>query len=211
VQKIALAAWAILFAAGLIWIAFRSASERRLNSLYHSAAIGDMQSLMALSKTAGRDATQRIEAVGQNGVAPGIRVAALQVLSQRKDAHSGSVAPLMALEQPFEIRHAAITFFAQRGCDDICRSAAIYFLGALWGGTVPLEQTLAAKVPPEFQAQAAADARRLQADTEAGYLALLDQDPCESRRQLKITYSRSEDRSFIEDVAGKLHPCSRSR
>jgi hypothetical protein len=129
------------------------------------------------------------------------RVASINALGSRRFSDLRVFIPLVWIEQPFIVRHAAIGVFRRRGCDKDCISAALYSLHGLWAGRLTAEQRLAAE-HPDFSSRINSAAAPLRSESESDYFALLSMDPCAARDHLQIEY-RSEP-AFVEQMKTKL-------
>ena len=206
---VSLGAWAV-------WMhRWRAQVARRdeMYALYALAAGGNRESVRRLAaEYPSQEAMPLIEKLAQDrsAFAEG-RLEAINVLSARSPTHSRTLAPLLLMDQPFVIRHAAADAFEQRGCEDKCISFTLYALHAIWKGepaieaarsTEELEQKYGVHVPPEEMAKTNAELRD---KTEQDYWKLLGSNPCETRKALLKDYSAKP--AFSEHVQSKVGPC----
>jgi hypothetical protein len=133
---------------------------------------------------------------------PDVRVAAINALGTKPSIDSAAIAVLLGIDEPYVVRDAAVAVFEQRGCDEICTSATLDALEAMWGGRPLFEMQLEATHPSPTGKTIVA---RMREQTEQRYLALANRNPCATRTALRTDYAH--DTEFAEGIQVALGPC----
>jgi hypothetical protein len=211
-KRLELVALAILIAVSLgawaVWMHRWNARKTRsdeMNALYAIASGGDRASVRRLAEYPSPEAIQLIQKLAQDRNAfPDARLEAINVLGARHPIDSKTLAPLLCIDQPFDVRRAVTGVFKQRGCDEECISAALTSLHAIWGGQPTLEVHLYAQIPsstPHAQEELA----YFHKQTEEDYLVLLNSNPCLTGKTLQTKYG--SDSEFVDKIRKNLRPC----
>ena len=206
IQVVALVIWCVALLGSPYWYVHRLNERKQLEELYYSAAGGHVNSVTQLEAKHSAAAMRWLESLAQAPQAfSDSRVEAISAIGRADRLDSEALAPLLWIEQPFVVRHATTQVFRARGCDTVCRSAALFALHAISQGQLTAEMRLAQNpsLEPDAAKRYASD---LLAQGEADYLMLLRSDPCAARSQLHSEY-RSE-KGFIENVSASLPECS---
>jgi hypothetical protein len=205
IQLAALLIWCAAFLGGPLWWGFQVAGRNELKALYFAASGGDLSSVQRLSEHNSSGAQAWLERLAQNrNVVADSRVAAISALGKRHSIDSETLAPLLWIEQPFVVRHATAGVFEQRGYDDVCVSATLYALHAMWAGQTTFEMLLSTE-RPDLTPEMNETVLRLRTQSEQDFLKLLNQDACRTRNTLKTDYP--SDAAFVESVQTKIGPC----
>jgi hypothetical protein len=205
IQLAALVIWSVAFLGGSVWWAFQVAERKQLKALYSAATTGDLSSVQRLLEHNSSGAQAWLERLAQSRVVDAeTRVAAIGALGKRHSVDSEVLSPLLWIEQPFVVRHATAGVFKQHGCDDVCVSATLYSLRAMWGGQTTSEMRITAEHsgPTQLMNQTLS---RLRAQSEQDFLGLLNQNACRTKRILKTDYS--SEAAFVDSVQVKIGPC----
>jgi hypothetical protein len=191
---VSLGAWAV-------WMHRWNAQAARTDEMYALYAIasgGDRVSVRRLAEYPSPEAMQLIEKLAQdrNAFSDG-RLEAINVLGARHPFDSKTLAPLLWIDQPFVVRHAAAGVFKQRGCDEGCLSATLTALHAIWGGQPTVEVQAAAQIAsltPYDQEHLL----YLRKQTEEDYFVLLNSNACLTKKILQTDYG--SDSEFVARV-----------
>jgi len=203
----------LLLLAALIWRQSYVAERNQLRRLYLSGSGGDLESVRKLSESRSAVAVRLLEQLAQDGRAfSDGRVAAIKGLAEKPAFDTHTLEPLVQINQPFAIRHAAAEVFEHRGCDQQCISATLHAIHAFWKGEPPIEAStyaleLSYGLHPDPRDNARIDAR-IRSESEQDYRKLLNSNPCAARNVLKQTYS--SEPAFIESIQSRISPCSPS-
>jgi hypothetical protein len=114
-------------------------------------------------------------------------VEAINTLAQKNALDSRSLSLLLWIDQPLAVRHAVALAFEQHGCDNVCVGAALNALDAIWKGEPTLEMRLSAQLADTSPISAQIDSE-LHRKTVQDYLALLNLNPCLTRKILNSSY-----------------------
>ena len=202
IQIVAAVIWCIAFLAGPFWWGARVRERKQLMALYSWAAGGSLDAVKQLDKNNSSEAIHLLEALALDPSAfADARVAAISALGQRRFLDSDPLTPLLWIQQPFTVRHAAAGLFKRRGCDSDCISAVLYALHALWGGGLTAEDELSQE-HPDLSPQIQAVARPLRKESEDDYIGLLARDPRLAIDTLRRLYSTES--SFVERVEARI-------
>ena len=196
---------------GTLWWMTRANRTQKLNDLYASATGGDLDSVRRLNEFSFSYAGPWLQALADNRTAaPDSRVAAIKTLASNAPFDRSRLLPLLQIDQPFVVRHAAAEVFEQNGCGDACISAALHALYTIWRGDPAFEVGLSAveqkygvHADPKLKANLNAE---LRANTERDNRALLDSNPCAALETLKKDYGSQS--AFIEGVQAQVKSCS---
>ena len=201
VVVLALVAWALWMHR---WQA-RVARKNEMRRLYSLAIGGDLDSVRRLSEYPSSEAIPWLEKLVQQRDATGdSRVAAITALGSNPSLDRATLAPLLQIDQPFVVRHAAAEVLEKSGCDQACILATLAALHAIWTGQPTLEVQAAAQIPSPTQHDQE-DLLYLHKQTEEDYSALLNTNPCLARNLLGTDYP--SDSPFVDEVRKSLHPC----
>jgi hypothetical protein len=205
IRIVALVVFCAVFVAGPLWEAQRVSQRKELKALYLSAHGGDLDSVRRLAEHHSAEATGWLGQVAQDqNASANARAAAIAALGKKTWLDSEGLARLLWIEQPFAVRRAAADVFRQRGCDDVCLSAALYALNAMWSGAPSAENRLAAEYPAS-RSQSEPVIARLRGASENDYVDLLNKNPCAARKTLTTIYSSQS--TFVGYVESKLGRC----
>jgi hypothetical protein len=172
--------------------------------LYADASGGDLDAVKQLARRPLTSVAWLEElALDRNAVADA-RVEAIEALSQKNAVDSKSLRFLLAIDQPFNVRHAAANAFQKHGCDDLCVTNVLNSLRAIWSGQPTFEMRLPLPTP-DLRDQSVQIDRKLRSETERDYVGLLNSTPCLTRQILAKSYST--DLTFIHRLDTKLPRC----
>lgn len=196
---------------GTVWWIARANRTQRLNDLYASASGGDVDSVRRLNEFSFSYAGPWLQVLADNRTAaPDSRVAVIKVLASNAPFDRTRLLPLLQIDQPFVVRHAAAEVFEQNRCGDACISAALYGLHTIWRGDPAFEVGLSAveqkygvHTDPQLKASINAE---LRAKTEKDYRVLLDSNPCVVHNVLRRDYG--SEPAFLEGVQAQVESCS---
>jgi len=177
----------------------------QMNALYAIASGGDRDSIRRLAEYPSPEAMHLIEKLAQdrNAISTA-RLEAINVLGERHPIDSKTLAPLLWIDHPFDVRRAVTGVFKQRGCDEECISAALTALHAVWGGQPTLEVRLYAQIPSSTP-HAQENLAYFHKQTEEDYFVLLNSDPCLTGKTLQTKYG--SDSEFVDKIRKKLRFC----
>ena len=173
--------------------------------MYYSARSGDLEGLSRLAECHSSEASLWLAKLAQDRHADAqLRVDALSKLAARRSIDETTVAPLLWIDQPFVVRHAAVDLFMERGCEGACISATLRSFRAMWDGQTTAEMRFDARSPVETSEGKVISAQ-IRTDSERDYMSLLNRNPCATQRMLAGEYSSKSD--FVNRVRAGLKPC----
>jgi hypothetical protein len=199
---------AVSLAASAVWLhrwSAQSARRDQLNALYATASHGDRDSIRRLAEYPSPEATRFIERLAQDRSAfSDARLEAINVLGTRHSLDSRTLAPLLWIDQPFDVRRSVTGVFKQHGCDEDCISVTLTSLHAIWEGQPTLEAHLYAQIPPSTP-HAQENLANFRKQTEEDYFVLLNSNVCLTQKILHTAHG--SDSEFVDRIRKKLGPC----
>ncbi len=183
----------------------QAARRDEMYALYAIASGGDRASVRRLAEYPSPEAKHLIEKLAQDRNAfSDARLEAISVLGDGQPIDSKTLAPLLWIDQPFDIRRAVTGIFKQRGCSEECMSATLTALHAIWAGQPTLEVRLDAQIPfstPHAQENLV----YFHKQTEEDYFVLLNSNPCLTGKILQTNYGA--DSKFVGEIRKKVGHC----
>jgi hypothetical protein len=172
--------------------------------LYASARGGDLDAVRRLAQRPLTSVNWLQELAQDQNATADSRVEAINTLAQKNALDSRSLSLLLWIDQPLAVRHAVALAFEQHGCDNVCVGAALNALDAIWKGEPTLEMRLSAQLADTSPISAQIDSE-LHRKTVQDYLALLNLNPCLTRKILNGSYPT--DHAFVDRVHAQVEPC----
>ena len=202
IQGVVLVITCVVLLVGPTWWFLRVQQRKELRALYYSARSGDLESLSRLAEHHSSEASLWLAKLAQDRHTDAeLRVEALSKLAARRSVDETTVAPLLWIDQPFVVRHAAVDLFMERGCYDACISATLRSFGAMWDGQTTAEFNARSPETSEDNVILA----QIRTDSERDYMNLLNRNPCATQRMLADEHASASD--FVKRVRAGLKTC----
>ncbi len=198
-----LIAFCVVSLAASFWRAAQISERNELRDLYFSSLKGDLDGVKPMASHHSVEGTSWLEKLAQDRSAiADSRSQAIAALGKRRFLNTKLLAQLLWIDQPFVVRHATVEVLEQRGCDDICLSATLYAMRAIWDGKQTAEMRFASEVPPAIRTEPLLE--KLRSQTEGDYVGLLNKDPAATRKALTAAYGNISDSAFVTSIEGRL-------
>lgn len=195
--------WTVIALGGPLWWGLRL-QKTHSSALYVAASGGDLDAVRRLAQRPLMSVNWLQELAQDQNATADSRVEAINTLAQKNALDSKGLSLLLWIDQPLAVRHAVALAFEQHGCNDMCVGAALNALNAIWKGQTTLEMRLSAQRPDTSPVSAQIDAE-LHRKTVQDYLALLNLNPCLTRKILTTSYPN--DHAFVDRVHAQVEPC----
>lgn len=191
-----------------------------MSLIYGIACGGDRTSFNKLRELKPSESTPQLEQMAlarEEDCFAETRVAAIEALSSRGLPNKDALTSLLEINHPFVVRHAAVEAFIRYGCDGLCIENALEALKALSRGQTASETKANAEIEKMLEKSAPStqdlkslersrqDLKELEQQAQNDYFRLLQNNPCEVQKFLKVKYS--SDHEFIGSIQKKVPGC----